>query len=101
MEWFCAVFNSDKVTSAVGAQILYEKLCEGDSSLVGDIEDIVDKFYEELMSRTSCIHCSKFKGHAIIACEFKDAEFINNLVKELAKKHGLSFYEPQNMTYQY
>ena len=48
MEWFCAVFNSDKVNSAVGAQILYEKLCEGDSSLVGDIEDIVDKSHTEL-----------------------------------------------------
>lgn len=101
MEWFCAVFNSDKVNSVIGAQILYEKLCEGDNSLVGDIEDIVDKFYEELMSRTSCIQCNKFKGYVMIACEFKNAEFVNDVVKELAKKHGLSFYEPQNMTYQY
>lgn len=101
MEWFCAVFNSDKVNSAIGAQVLYEKLCEGDSSLVGDLEDIIDSFCTELMTRTSCVQCNKFKGYVIIACEFKDAEFINDLVMELAKKHGLSFYEPQNMTYQY
>ncbi|MDO5516531.1 MAG: hypothetical protein Q4F66_03180 [Clostridium sp.] len=101
MEWFCAVFNSDKVNSAIGAQILYEKLCEGDSSLVGDLEDIIDKFCNELMSRASYVHFNKFKGYVIIACEFKDAEFINDLVMDLSKKNGLSFYEPQNMTYQF
>lgn len=101
MEWFCAVFNTDKVSSAAGAQVLYERLCEGDSSLVGDIEDIIDGFHDELMKKTSCVNCNKFKGYIIIGCEFKDAEYINDLVRELAKKHGLSFYEPQNMTYQY
>lgn len=69
MEWYCAVFNSDKVSSAAGAQILYERLCEGDDSLM--------------------------------STDFENAGFINDLVKKLAKKHGLSFYEPQNMVYQY
>lgn len=101
MEWFCVVFNTDKVNSAVGAQVLYEKLCEGDDSLVGDIEDIIDGFCNELTSKASFVQFNKFKGYVIIGCEFKDAEFINDLVIELAKKHGLSFYEPQNMTYQY
>ena len=100
MEWYCAVFNSDKVNSAAGAQVLYERLCEGDDSLVGDI-DIIDNFYEELTERTKLVQCNKCKGYIIISTDFENAEFINDLVKDLAKKHGLSFYEPQNMVYQY
>lgn len=101
MEWFCAVFNTDKVNNAIGAQILFEELCEGNDSLVGNLEDIIDEFCNELTSKTSSIQYNKFKGYVIIGCKFEDAEFINGLVMELAKKHGLSFYEPQNMTYQY
>ena len=100
MEWYCAVFNSDKVSSAAGAQILYERLCEGDDSLVGDI-DIINNFYEELISRTKRVKSNKCKGYIIMSTDFENAGFINDLVKKLAKKHGLSFYEPQNMVYQY
>ena len=97
MEWYCAVFNSDKVSSAIGAQVLYERLCEGDESLVGDIE-IIDEFYNELMKKTKAVKCNKCRGF-IISTEFENAEFINEVVMKLAKKHGLSFYEPQNMVY--
>lgn len=98
MEWYCAVFNSDKVSSAIGAQVLYERLCEGDESLVGDIE-IIDEFYNELMKKTKVVKCNKCRGYIIISTEFENAEFINEVVMKLAKKHGLSFYEPQNMVY--
>ncbi|WP_195980203.1 hypothetical protein [Clostridium butyricum] len=98
MEWYCAVFNSDKVNSAIGAQVLYERLCEGDESLVGDIE-IIDEFYNELMKKTKDVKCNKCRGYIIISTEFENAEFINEVVMKLAKKHGLSFYEPQNMVY--
>ncbi|ALP90710.1 MULTISPECIES: hypothetical protein [Clostridium] len=98
MEWYCAVFNSDKVSSAIGAQVLYERLCEGDESLVGDIE-IIDEFYNELMKKTKAVKCNKCRGYIIISTEFENAEFINEVVMKLAKKHGLSFYEPQNMVY--
>ncbi|ALS17245.1 MULTISPECIES: hypothetical protein [Clostridium] len=98
MEWYCAVFNSDKVNSAIGAQVLYERLCEGDESLVGDIE-IIDEFYNELMKKTKAVKCNKCRGYIIISTEFENAEFINEVVMKLAKKHGLSFYEPQNMVY--
>ena len=50
MDWYCAVWNSDSVSSAVGAQVLYEMLCEGDSSLVGDIS-LIDEFYEDLIDK--------------------------------------------------
>ncbi|WP_455804759.1 hypothetical protein [Clostridium butyricum] len=98
MEWYCEVFNSDKVNSAIGAQVLYERLCEGDESLVGDIE-IIDEFYNELMKKTKAVKCNKCRGYIIISTEFENAEFINEVVMKLAKKHGLSFYEPQNMVY--
>lgn len=98
MEWYCAVFNSDKVNSAIGAQVLYERLCEGDESLVGDIE-IIDEFYNELMKKTKAVKCNKCRGYIIISTGFENAEFINEVVMKLAKKHGLSFYEPQNMVY--
>lgn len=98
MEWYCAVFNSDKVSSAIGAQVLYERLCEGDESLVGYIE-IIDEFYNELMKKTKAVKCNKCRGYIIISTEFENAEFINEVVMKLAKKHGLSFYEPQNMVY--
>lgn len=98
MEWYCTVFNSDKVSSAIGAQVLYERLCEGDESLVGDIE-IIDEFYNELMKKTKAVKCNKCRGYIIISTEFENAEFINEVVMKLAKKHGLSFYEPQNMVY--
>lgn len=98
MDWYCAVWNSDKVNSEMGAQFLYEKICEGDTSLVGDI-DIIDEFYEDIMGKNQNITADKGKGFVIIGCDLENAEFINNLVQGLAKDHGLSFYEPQNMTY--
>ena len=100
MEWYCAVFNSDNVSSAAGAQILYEKLCEGDDSLVGDI-DLIENFYEDLIKQSKIVKCNKCRGYVIISTDFENAEFVNDVVKTLAKKHGLSFYEPQNMVYQY
>lgn len=100
MDWYCVVFNSDKVSSAIGAQVLYERLCEGDTSLVGDI-DIIDKFYEDLTNNLKCIQSNKGVGYVIMSCDYNDAEFVNDTVKELAKKHGLSYYEPQNMFYQF
>lgn len=100
MEWYCAVWNSDKVSNAMGAQFLYEQLCEGDTSLVGDI-DIIDEFYEELLSRKEKIESNKGEGFVIIGCDLENAEHIDELVKDIAKKHGLSYYEPQNMTYVY
>lgn len=98
MDWFCAVWNSDEVSSSAGAQVLYEMLCEGDTSLVGDI-DIIDEFYDDLMSKNLKISMDKGKGFVIIGCTLDMAEYINELVPQLAKKHGLSYYEPQNITY--
>lgn len=98
MEWYCAVWNSDKVSNVMGAQFLYEQLCQGEDSLVGDIE-IIDEFFEDLISKGEKLDINKGKGFIIIGCLLEDAEKIDNLIKGLAKQHGLSYYEPQNMTY--
>ena len=98
MDWYCAVWNSDKVSNEMGAQFLYEKICEGETSLVEDI-DRIDEFYDELILKNQKINASKGKGFVVIGCDSDNAEFFYELVQVLAKKHGLSFYEPQNMTY--
>ena len=98
MDWYCAVWNSDSVSSAVGAQVLYEMLCEGDTSLVGDI-DLIDDFYEDLNSKKFNIEINKGKGFLIIGCGFQDAEYLNHVIPQIAKIHGLSYFELQNMTY--
>ena len=98
MDWYCAVWNSDSVSSAVGAQVLYEMLCEGDTSLVGDI-DLIDDFYEDLNSKKFNIEINKGKVFLIIGCGFQDAEYLNHVIPQISKTHGLSYFEPQNMTY--
>ena len=98
MDWYCAVWNSDSVSSAAGAQVLYEMLCEGNTSLVGDI-DLIDEFYEGLNSKKLNIEIGKGKGFIIIGCMLEDAEYLNELIPKMAKTHGLSYFEPQNMTY--
>lgn len=100
MEWYCLVFNSDKVSSAAGAQYLYEAICEGDFSLVGDIS-IIDEFYDDLLSKANGLQVNKGKGFVIIGCDMVMAEKTHDLVQSLAKTHGLSYYEPQNMTYSF
>ena len=73
-------------------------LCEGDTSLVGDI-DLIDEFYEELNSKKFNVEVNRGKGFVIIGCSFEDAEYLNDVIPQLAKAHGLSYFEPQNMTY--
>ena len=98
MDWYCAVWNSDSVSSAVGAQVLYEMICQGDTSLVGDI-DLIDEFYEELNSKKFNVEVNRGKGFVIIGCSFEDAEYLNDEIPQLAKAYGLSYFEPQTMTY--
>lgn len=98
MDWYCLVFNSGEVSSSIGANYVYEKICEGDFSLVGDI-DIIDNLYKELMELKLNLEANTGPGFIVIGCNIGDAEFIGEKVKELCKKHKLSFFEPQNMEY--
>ena len=100
MDWYCLVFNSGEINGAGSAQYLYEKICEGDFSLVGDI-DIIDNLYNELMEKNFKITADKVPGFIVIGCSLEDADFIDDFISELCKKHKLSYYEPQNMRYQF
>ena len=116
MSWDCAVWHSNSVKNKDDAEILYRKLCEGDTSLIGPTQRIQD-FYEELTAKHPeiddmgedeidnldlcpwSVAFDKSEGHIIMSCVFIKTDYINNLVQELAKKYELSFYEPQNKTF--
>ena len=98
MDWYCAVCNSDKVNNDMGAQILYEKLCRNETSLVSNCEDL-EMFYEEISGKSYMLKADKGEGYVILSCEFNDAEVISDLVQDIAKKYKLSFYDPQNIYY--
>jgi len=116
MGWNCAVWRSNSVKNKEDAEKLYEKLCEGDTSLIGPTQRI-QEFYEELTAKHPEVDdvgedesdnldlCpwsfafDKSEGHIIMSCAFSKAEYINVLIQELAKKYEVSFYEPQNITF--
>lgn len=100
MDWYCLVFNSGEVSSNIGANYVYERICEGDFSLVGDIH-IIEELYEELEKENLNIELNKGPGFIVAGCSLLDAELISERVKQLCKKHKLSFFEPQNMEYQF
>ncbi|MBE6050011.1 MAG: hypothetical protein E7214_04925 [Clostridium sp.] len=98
MEWYCAVWNSDKVNNEMGAQIVYEKLCEGEPYLVSECEAL-NNFYDEITGKIFLAKVDRGQGYIIISCDFGDAETINDLVQDMAKRYSLSFFEPQNITF--
>lgn len=116
MGWNCAVWHSNSIKNKEDAEKLYNKLCKGDTSLIGPTQRIQD-FYEELTERHPEVDdvsdeeisdldlCpwstafDKSEGHIIMSCLYSKADYINDYVQELAKKYELSFYEPQNLTF--
>jgi len=118
MSWNCAVWHSNSVKNKEDAEKLYTKLCEGNTSLIGPTQRI-QEFYEELTAKHPeidglseyeidnldlcpwSIAFDKSEGHIIMSCVLSKAEYVNVLIKELAKKYEVSFYDPQNITFVY
>jgi hypothetical protein len=118
MSWNCAVWHCNSVKDKNNAEILYNKLCQGDTSLIGPTQRMQD-FYEELTSIHPEIDdinddevsdldlCpwsvifDKSEGHIIMSCVPSKADYVSDLIRDLAKKHQLSFYEPQDITFIY
>ena len=98
MEWYCAFWNSDKANYSVGAEYIYELLCQGDSSLVSEFP-VVEECYQEVLEKAPWATCHRLEGAVLMSCDFSRAEELNLLGEELAKSHGLSFFEPQNFTF--
>ena len=95
------------------AEELYVTLCEGDATGV-EPSPAVDAFYRELTSMHPEIHdvpeddvdntdlCpwsiafDRSPGHLIMCCVWSRAEYVEELVKQLASKHGLAVFDPQS-----
>jgi hypothetical protein len=92
---------------------LYVRLCESDISGIQP-HPAVDAFYAELTAKHPEIdtipedrvddhdYCpwscalDRSDGHVIMACVWSKANYVTELVHELARKHGLAVYDPQS-----
>jgi hypothetical protein len=92
---------------------MYQKLCEGDASVVA-AHPSVDAFYGEITSIHPQIddipddriddtdYCpwsiafDRSPGHLIMCCVWSKADYCHGLVMKLACKHGLAVFNPQN-----
>ena len=92
---------------------LYVRLCESDTSGV-TAHPAVDAFYAELTAKHPEIdtvpedkiddhdYCpwscalDRSPGHVIMPCVWPKADYVHQLVQELARKHGLAVYDPQS-----
>ncbi len=110
-----SVWNSPKRFTEQEAGEVHSRLCESDLS---DVEPSpkIGAFYAELTARHpeldtvpedsiddvdlcpwSCaLDCSE--AHVIMCCVWSKAVYVGDLVRSLAKKHGLTFYDPQSGT---
>ncbi|HEX8749062.1 MAG TPA: hypothetical protein VF717_17940 [Pyrinomonadaceae bacterium] len=94
------------------ARALYARLCNGDTGAV-EPHAAVRAFYAELTGKHPEIdtvpedrlddydYCpwscglDYSPGHVILSCVWSKAEYVERLVHELARKHGLAVYDPQ------
>lgn len=92
---------------------MYEALCDGRTDKV-EAHPGVDALHSELISlhpepgdvseeqRTDFALCpwsyefDRSPGHLIVSCVWPKADYVGNLLKKLALKHGLAFYDPQS-----
>jgi len=92
---------------------IYQRLCEGDTSDVHP-HSAVDAFYAELTAKHpeldtipedriddhdycpwSCA-LDRSPGHVVTACVWSRADYVTQLVHDLARRHGLAVYDPQS-----
>jgi hypothetical protein len=115
MSFDLAVWYPDRNLSPEEAGERYGQLCDGD--VRGVTEDPrVAAFYDELMRKHPEIddvpeeriddheYCpwsvamDRSPGHVIMCCVWSRAEYVRSFVGELASKHGLVLYDPQEGT---
>ena len=106
------ILNIDKKLTNEEASELYGALCEGDVSGVIPSTKI-DEFYKELTSMHPeiddipeeeidntdlcpwSIAFDRSPGHLIVSCVWPKADYVYELVAELARKHQLVLFSPQ------
>lgn len=110
-------FPSKQLTNEE-ADKLYAQLCEGEIDGITPHPSI-DSFYKEITSRHPeiddvpdddiddldlcpwSIAFDRSDGHLLMSCVWSKAEYVESLIKDLAKKHGLAVYDPQTETITY
>lgn len=105
-------FPSRRLSNAE-AGALYLALCDGDSSglqehpaieafhaeLVAkhpEIDDIAEDDIDNLDRCPWSIAFDHSHGHLIICCVWSRADYVSDLLRSLADKHGLAVYDPQS-----
>ena len=98
--------------SNIEAASLYASLCDGNitgvdpspaiesfyleiTQLHPEIDDIPD---EEIDNTDLCpwsVEFDRSEGHILICCVWPKADYVYELIAELARKHGLALYSPQ------
>jgi hypothetical protein len=112
MSFDLGVWYPQKRLTNADAGALYVTLCEGSVDRVTP-HPTVDAFYSELTGRYPEIdtipddriddhdYCpwscalDRSPGHVIMPCVWSQAEHVARVVHELAAKHGLAVYDPQ------
>jgi len=107
------VWHPEKRISSKEAQSVYVRLCESDVSGVS-AHPAVDAFYAEVTAKHPEIdtiteerlddhdYCpwscalDHSPAHVILSCVWPKANYVGKLVEELARKHGLTLYDPQS-----
>ena len=112
MSFDLGIFSLENKITNQEASDLYIALCDGETSGVAP-SSAIDAFYKELTSKHPVIDdipeeeidntelCpwsiafDRSPGHLIISCVWSKADYVYNLVAELARKHELAIYSPQ------
>lgn len=113
MSFDLLVWHPDSTPDAEEALKLYTGLCEGESWMVS-AHPAISRFYDDLIAKHpelddvpeedvddtdlcpwSCA-IDKSPGHVITCCIWTKADYVKDLVSSLARKHGLTIYDPQS-----
>ena len=108
-----AVWFPHKRLSNGDAGQLYVALCDGDTSgvqahpaigaflaeLTATHPQIDDVAEEEIGNHDLCpwsVAFDQSSGHLIMCCVWPKADYVGQLLGDLARKHGLALYDPQS-----
>jgi hypothetical protein len=118
MSFDLAVWYPHQQLSAERALLVYQGLCEGNLSELKP-HPAIDAFYEELAAKHpelddapeeqlddhdlcpwSIAH-DRSDRHMIICAVWSKAEYVDNLIHQLARKHDLVVFDPQSVAITY
>lgn len=110
MSFDLAVMNVEKKISSEEATEIYNKLCDGEYDVLKPSERI-DSFYQELVEKypdvesysdddiDDCpwsVELDVSDGAVVMSMVWSAADEIPSFVTNLAEKHGLALYDPQD-----